>query len=97
MTDVVARIAAGVAELPREQWDACAGAGNPPIGSINHQRQGLPPGPFPHAARSFQRGQEIPTDEGIGRPSAGIPLVARQFGDARGDARDPLSHGASRR
>lgn len=29
MTDVVARIAAGVAELPREQWDACAGAGNP--------------------------------------------------------------------
>ena len=29
MTDVVARIAAGVAELPREQWDACAGADNP--------------------------------------------------------------------
>ncbi len=29
MTDVVARIAAGVAELPRAQWDACAGADNP--------------------------------------------------------------------
>ncbi len=29
MSDVVARIAAGVADLPRDQWDACAGADNP--------------------------------------------------------------------
>ncbi|MBH1997925.1 MAG: N-acetyltransferase [Sphingomonadaceae bacterium] len=29
MTDAVARIAAGVADLPRDQWDACAGSGNP--------------------------------------------------------------------
>ncbi|RJG52848.1 N-acetyltransferase [Sphingobium terrigena] len=29
MSDVVARIAAGVAYLPRDQWDACAGADNP--------------------------------------------------------------------
>ena len=29
MTDVVARIAAGVADVPRTQWDACAGDGNP--------------------------------------------------------------------
>lgn len=29
MTEWVARIAAGVAELPRDQWDACAGSANP--------------------------------------------------------------------
>ncbi|HAF41698.1 MAG TPA: N-acetyltransferase [Sphingobium sp.] len=29
MTEVVARVAAGVADLPRDQWDACAGTGNP--------------------------------------------------------------------
>ncbi|MBH1992714.1 MAG: N-acetyltransferase [Sphingomonadaceae bacterium] len=29
MTDAVARIAAGVADLPRDQWDACAGGRNP--------------------------------------------------------------------
>jgi predicted N-acyltransferase len=29
MSDVVVRIAAGVADLPRDQWDACAGADNP--------------------------------------------------------------------
>lgn len=29
MTDWVARIAAGVAELSRDQWDACAGSANP--------------------------------------------------------------------
>ena len=29
MSDVVARIAAGVADLPRDQWDACAGVDNP--------------------------------------------------------------------
>ncbi|CCW18455.1 FIG110192: hypothetical protein [Sphingobium indicum BiD32] len=29
MSDVVVRIAAGVADLPRDQWDACAGSGNP--------------------------------------------------------------------
>ncbi|MEQ6335542.1 GNAT family N-acetyltransferase [Sphingobium sp. MK2] len=29
MTEWVARIAAGVAELPRDQWDACAGSVNP--------------------------------------------------------------------
>ena len=29
MTDVVARIASGVADLPRDQWDACAGPDNP--------------------------------------------------------------------
>ena len=29
MTDWVARIAAGVADLPRDQWDACAGSANP--------------------------------------------------------------------
>ena len=26
MTDVVVRIANGVADLPRDEWDACAGA-----------------------------------------------------------------------
>ncbi|MDR7156532.1 putative N-acyltransferase [Sphingobium xenophagum] len=29
MTEWVARIAAGVSELPRDQWDACAGSANP--------------------------------------------------------------------
>jgi predicted N-acyltransferase len=29
MSNVVVRIAAGVADLPRDQWDACAGADNP--------------------------------------------------------------------
>lgn len=29
MTDVSARLLAGVAEVPRDQWDACAGGGNP--------------------------------------------------------------------
>lgn len=29
MAEWVARIAAGVAELPRDQWDACAGSANP--------------------------------------------------------------------
>ncbi|MCI4590702.1 GNAT family N-acetyltransferase [Sphingobium sp. BYY-5] len=29
MTEVIARIAAGVADLPREEWDACAGTANP--------------------------------------------------------------------
>ena len=29
MTDVVVRIANGVADLPRDEWDACAGADNP--------------------------------------------------------------------
>jgi predicted N-acyltransferase len=29
VTEWVARIAAGVAELPRDQWDACAGSANP--------------------------------------------------------------------
>ncbi|RYM11496.1 GNAT family N-acetyltransferase [Sphingobium cupriresistens] len=29
MTEVVARIAAGVADFDRDQWDACAGRGNP--------------------------------------------------------------------
>ncbi len=29
MTDPVARVAAGVADLPRDQWDACAGTANP--------------------------------------------------------------------
>ncbi|WP_375198016.1 GNAT family N-acetyltransferase [Sphingobium sp.] len=29
MTDCVARMASGVADLPRDQWDACAGTGNP--------------------------------------------------------------------
>ena len=29
MTEWVARICAGVAELPRDQWDACAGSANP--------------------------------------------------------------------
>ena len=29
MTEVVARIAAGVAELPRDEWDACGGSDNP--------------------------------------------------------------------
>ncbi|MBJ7378736.1 peptidogalycan biosysnthesis protein, partial [Sphingobium sp.] len=29
MTEVVARIAAGVADFDRDQWDACAGTGNP--------------------------------------------------------------------
>ncbi|MEJ7934447.1 GNAT family N-acetyltransferase [Sphingobium sp. AN558] len=32
MTDVVARIAAGVADVPRAQWDACAGDANPFVG-----------------------------------------------------------------
>ncbi|MFD1106448.1 GNAT family N-acetyltransferase [Sphingobium olei] len=29
MTEVTARIGAGVADFPREEWDACAGGGNP--------------------------------------------------------------------
>ncbi|HUD93674.1 peptidogalycan biosysnthesis protein, partial [Sphingobium sp.] len=29
MTEVVARIVAGVADLPRDEWDACAGSTNP--------------------------------------------------------------------
>lgn len=29
MTECVARMASGVAELPKDQWDACAGTGNP--------------------------------------------------------------------
>ncbi|WP_150293030.1 GNAT family N-acetyltransferase [Sphingobium estronivorans] len=29
MTECVARMAQGVAQLPREEWDACAGTGNP--------------------------------------------------------------------
>ncbi|EQB33822.1 GNAT family N-acetyltransferase [Sphingobium ummariense] len=29
MADVIARVAGGVAELPRDQWDACAGSANP--------------------------------------------------------------------
>ena len=29
MTDPVARVASGVADLPRDQWDACAGDANP--------------------------------------------------------------------
>src|SRR3546814_889904 len=29
MTECVARLAQGVAELPRDQWDACAGDANP--------------------------------------------------------------------
>lgn len=29
MTDCVARVASGVADLPRDQWDACAGTANP--------------------------------------------------------------------
>ncbi|KKW93705.1 GNAT family N-acetyltransferase [Sphingobium chungbukense] len=29
MTECVARVARGVAQLPREEWDACAGTGNP--------------------------------------------------------------------
>ena len=29
MTDCVARVAGGVADLPRDQWDACAGTANP--------------------------------------------------------------------
>ncbi|HEX7877108.1 MAG TPA: GNAT family N-acetyltransferase [Sphingobium sp.] len=29
MTECVARVAAGVADIPRDQWDACAGTANP--------------------------------------------------------------------
>ncbi|MEJ7927527.1 GNAT family N-acetyltransferase [Sphingobium sp. AN641] len=29
MADIVARIAQGVGQVPRDQWDACAGTGNP--------------------------------------------------------------------
>ncbi|HCW60741.1 MAG TPA: GNAT family N-acetyltransferase, partial [Sphingobium sp.] len=29
VAEVIARVANGVAELPQDQWDACAGADNP--------------------------------------------------------------------
>ncbi|MCC4251253.1 MAG: GNAT family N-acetyltransferase [Pseudomonadota bacterium] len=74
MTDVVVRIANGVADLPRDEWDACAGADNPFVSwdfLAALERSGSVGG-----ATGWQP-LPLVIDDGDGRIAAAAPLYAK--------------------
>ena len=74
MTDVVVRIANGVADLPRDEWDACAGVGNPFVSwdfLTALERSGSVGG-----ATGWQP-LPLVIDDGEGRIAAAAPLYAK--------------------
>ena len=78
MTDVVVRIANGVADLPRDEWDACAGADNPFVSwdfLAALERSGSVGG-----ATGWQP-LPLVIDDGDGRIAAAAPLYASALGN----------------